>query len=294
MSDTYSPPWPAPAKINRFLHITGRRPDGYHTLQTAFQFVEPVDELTFTLTRRPNIQRTGGMADLAPEQDLVVRAATLLRAQAGITQGVSIHLKKRIPVGGGLGGGSSNAATTLVALNQLWGCSLTPTDLHALALQLGADVPVFVGGVAAWADGVGEVLTPIDMDQPWLVIVNPGVNVQTAVVFHDSKLTRNTAELTIRAVGDKGMRNDCEPVVRRLYSKIAAVLDELDRLGAAKLTGTGSCVFAEFASQSAAEAAQRQLSKDLDVWVCRAKNRSPLCDRLAIESSTDNWGVAKR
>ncbi|MRH78627.1 4-(cytidine 5'-diphospho)-2-C-methyl-D-erythritol kinase [Spiribacter sp. C176] len=285
--------WPAPAKINRFLHITGRRPDGYHTLQTAFQFAEPVDELTFTLTEHSAVERTGGIANLPPAQDLVVKAAELLRGKAGITKGVSIHVEKRIPIGGGLGGGSSNAATTLVALNHLWGCELTPKDLMTLALQLGADVPVFVGGVAAWADGVGEVLTPLSMNQPWLLMVNPGVNVQTAVVFHDSKLTRNTAELTIRAVGDEGMRNDCEPVVRRLYPKIAAVLDELGRLGAAKLTGTGGCAFAEYPSQSAAEAAQRQLSKGLDSWVCRAKNRSPLCDRLAIEG-IDNWGVAKR
>ena len=285
--------WPAPAKINRFLHITGRRPDGYHTLQTAFQFVEPMDELTFSVTSHSAIERTGGVADLLPTQDLVVKAAALLRAQAGITEGVSIHLKKRIPIGGGLGGGSSNAATTLVALNQLWECRLSATELATLALQLGADVPVFVYGLAAWADGVGEALTPIAMDEPWLLMANPGVNVQTAGVFHDSKLTRNTAELTIRAVGDEGMRNDCEPVVRRLYPKIAAVLDELDRVGTAKLTGTGGCVFAEFPSQSAAEAAQRQLSQDLDTWVCRAKNRSPLLDRLAIEG-INNWGVAKR
>lgn len=285
--------WPAPAKINRFLHITGRRADGYHTLQTAFQFVEPADELTFTLTDCSALERTGGVADLPPAQDLVIKAAQLLRAEVGSTKGVSIHIKKRIPIGGGLGGGSSDAATTLVALNHLWGGGLMPADLMTLALKLGADVPVFVGGVAAWADGVGEILTPVNLDEPWLLMVNPGVHVQTVTVFDDSKLTRNTAELTIRAVGDEGMRNDCEPVVRRLYPKVAAALDEIGRFGAAKLTGTGGCVFAEFPSQSAAEAAQRQLSKGLESWVCRATNRSPLCDRLAIEG-IDNWGVAKR
>lgn len=285
--------WPAPAKINRFLHITGRRADGYHRLQTAFQWIEPIDELTFTLNETPAVMRTGGLQNLPQTEDLVVRAAERLRAVAGVQQGVTIHIEKRIPVGGGLGGGSSNAATTLVALNHLWRCGLSSEALMQLALPLGADVPVFVGGAAAWAEGVGEILTPVTLDRPWLLMVNPGVSVSTAAVFNDSKLTRNTAELTIRAVGDEGMRNDCEPVARRLYPQVAAALDELNQLGPARLTGTGGCLFAEFPSQKAAKAAQRKISKDLDSWVCRASNRSPLCDRLAIEG-IDNWGVAKR
>lgn len=285
--------WPAPGKINRFLHITGRRADGYHTLQTAFQFVEPVDELTFTLTQSSQITRTGGLAGLSEAQDLVIKAAELLRAKAGIRAGVNIHLEKNIPAGGGLGGGSSDAATTLVALNHLWRCKLTQHTLMDLSLRLGADVPVFVGGAAAWAEGVGDRLTPIALNQPWLLIVDSGVSVNTAAIFNHSKLTRNSAALTIRAVGDERMRNDCEPVVRQLYPGVAAALDEVGALGVARLTGTGGCLFAEFASQKAALAAQAALTDGRKSWVCQANNQSPLCDRLAI-AGIDNWGVAKR
>ena len=290
---TVSAGWPAPAKVNRFLHITGRRADGYHTLQTVFQFVEPVDELTFTLTETSQITRTGGLVGLPEAQDLVIRAAELLRAKAGIHAGVHVHLEKRIPSGAGLGGGSSDAATTLVALNHLWQCKLTKNTLMELGLQLGADVPIFIGGLAAWAEGVGDRLTPMALNKPWLLIVDPGVSVSTAAIFSDSKLTRNSAALTIRAVDDERMRNDCEPVVRRLYPGVAAALDEVAKLGAARLTGTGGCLFAEFASQKAALAAQQALSKGRQSWVCQASNQSPLCDRLKIEG-IDNWGVAKR
>ncbi len=165
--------WPAPAKLNLFLHVTGRRPDGYHTLQTLFQFLDVADELRFDQTRDGRIVRARELAGVPEEHDLCVRAARLLQASSGITQGAVIHLDKRLPLGGGLGGGSSDAATTLLALNELWGCGLTPEALATLGLTLGADVPIFVHGHAAWAEGVGEILTPADPPEPWVVVLVP-------------------------------------------------------------------------------------------------------------------------
>ncbi len=278
-------PWPAPAKINRFLHITGQRADGYHTLQTLFQFVEPTDWLRFHITDNPAIERRGGLPGLAPADDLVVRAALALQAASGCRQGAHIEVDKQIPAGGGLGGGSTDAATTLVALNQLWGCHLDQATLLDLALGLGADVPVFVAGKAAWAEGVGEQLAPVAADQPWLLMHNPGVSVATEEIFRDAKLTRNGAHITIRAVEAGVARNDCEPVVRRLYPAVGEALDALRALGPAMLTGTGGCMFAQFDNRASALAAAVRFGESDQVWVCQATNRSSLLDRLDAQQA---------
>ena len=279
----FSRGWPAPAKINRFLHITGRRADGYHELQTLFQFVDPVDDLAFAVTRDGVIHREGGLPGLPPESDLAVRAATTLRHRVGTDQGVCIRVDKRIPAGGGLGGGSSDAATTLVALNTLWGCGLSLTELEAIGLGLGADVPVFVRGLACWAEGIGERLTPLAVDRPWLVVVDPGVAVDTRAVFTDRKLTRHGERITIRRFEAGAARNDCEPVVRRLHPAVGEALDALAVFGPTRLTGTGGCLFATFESRERAEHAATGVRAHWVAWVCRACNRSPLLDRLDAE-----------
>ena len=283
MSGAPSVGWPAPAKINRFLHITARRPDGYHTLQTLFQFIEPADELAFTVTPGGGIEREGGLAGLAPAADLAVRAAAALRAHIGTGQGVRIRLGKRIPAGGGLGGGSSDAATVLVALNELWGCRLPRRELERIGLGLGADVPVFVRGEACWAEGIGEVLTAVAADRPWLVIVDPGVRVETAAVFADTKLTRHRGRITIRDLEAGAAGNDCEPVVRRRYPAVAQALDALAAFGPTRLTGTGGCLFATFDSRESAHQAASGVRASGRVWVSRACNRSPLLERLDAE-----------
>ncbi|MDR9454661.1 MAG: 4-(cytidine 5'-diphospho)-2-C-methyl-D-erythritol kinase [Spiribacter sp.] len=275
--------WPAPAKINRFLHITGRRADGYHTLQTVFQFLALCDWLDFEILDVPDVLRDGGLPGLALDDDLTVRAARALQQAGGISQGVRIRLDKRIPAGGGLGGGSSDAATTLVALNALWRCGLTERELAAMALRLGADVPVFVGGQAAWAEGVGESLTPVEVDCPWLVVVDPGVSVDTRSVFCDPKLTRHGAHITIRGFKAGEGRNDCEAVVRRQHPAVARALDRLGEWGPTLLTGTGGCLFARFDDRERASMAAREVGKTFQAWVCQAVNRSPLLDRLEAE-----------
>ncbi|AGY92531.1 hypothetical protein SPICUR_07870 [Spiribacter curvatus] len=272
--------WPAPAKINRFLHITGRRPDGYHTLQTLFQFAEPIDWLDFTVTADGVIRREGGMPGLAPTADLAVRAAGVLQSRARVAAGVRIHIRKGIPAGGGLGGGSSDAATTLVALNVLWGCGLASATLEELGLELGADVPVFVRGQSVWAEGIGEQLTPMDADRPWLVVLDPGVSVTTGAVFNDPKLTRHTERITMSRFNALALRNDCEATVRRLHPPVAAAIDALSAYGPTRLTGTGGCLFAWFGDRALAERAKKGVSAYGTAWVSRASNRSPLLGRL--------------
>jgi 4-diphosphocytidyl-2-C-methyl-D-erythritol kinase len=269
-------PWPAPAKINLFLHITGRRDDGYHTLQTVFQFLDHADRLYFAPRPAAEIRRFGGPPGVPAEADLCVRAARLLQETAGVREGVDIFNEKRVPVGGGLGGGSSDAATTLLALNRLWGTGLEGAGLAELGLCLGADVPVFLFGRAAWAEGVGEILTPIDPPQPWYLVVNPGVSVSTAAIFSDPELTRNSPRMTIPDFLAGGGRNDCEAVVRRRHPEVAAALDWLNRFAPARLSGTGSCVFAAFASEAQAQAVRRQLAAGWTGFVAHGLNRSPL------------------
>jgi len=208
-----SAPWPAPAKLNLFLHVVGRRPDGYHELQTVFQLIDLADELEFELRDDGRLRRLAGPAEVEPDRDLSLRAAQLLQASTGTPLGADIRVRKRIPLGGGLGGGSSDAATTLVALNALWGTGLSPTQLAALGLGLGADVPVFVHGHSAWAEGVGECLTPLELPERWFAVIRPRVAVATAEVFQAPELTRNSPRITIRGFLEAGGRNDCEPVV---------------------------------------------------------------------------------
>ncbi|MEX0429909.1 4-(cytidine 5'-diphospho)-2-C-methyl-D-erythritol kinase [Spiribacter insolitus] len=272
--------WPAPAKINRFLHVIGRRADGYHELQTFFQFVDPVDELAFAITSDGTIRRDGGLPGLAPQSDLAVRAAMALKQAVGTEQGVRIHLDKHIPAGGGLGGGSSDAATTLVALNALWGCGLSSSGLERIGLELGADVPVFVRGEACWAEGIGEQLSPQRLDCPWMVVVDPGVAVETRAVFADTKLTRHGERITIRGFETGAARNDCEPVVRRMVPAVGEALDALAVFGPTRLTGTGGCLFATFDDRTSAEHAAAGVRGHWSAWVTRARNRSPLLDRL--------------
>ena len=281
MTDTDA--WPAPAKINLFLHIIGRRPDGYHRLQTAFQFLDYGDTLRFEPRSDGVIRRVSVLDGIPAEDDLVVAAAKALQRHGQTTQGADIFLDKRIPVGGGLGGGSSDAATALAALNRLWGLKAPREQLAELGLALGADVPVFVHGHAAWAEGVGERLTRIDPDQPWYLVIKPGCSVATAEVFADADLTRDTAAITIRDFVSPGTgHNDCEAVVRRRYPPIAAALDWLGK--DARLTGTGACVFRPYGSETAAQTDLGALPADWSGFVAKGLNRSPLEDRLATAS----------
>ena len=273
--------WPAPAKINLFLHVTGRRADGYHELQTLFQFLHWGDALHFRVRRDGVIRRTVALPDVAAGDDLCLRAARELQACARTPLGVDLCVHKHIPPGGGLGGGSSNAATALVALNRLWGTGLAVDDLAALALGLGADVPVFVHGQAAWAEGVGERLAPADPPTPWYVLVLPRVSVPTRAVFGAAELTRDTPPITIRDFLSGAVGNDCEPVVRQRFP----VVDEAFRVLAAqglspRMSGTGASVFAPCASESAARQARAALPAGWRAVVARGLNRSPLLAHL--------------
>jgi 4-diphosphocytidyl-2-C-methyl-D-erythritol kinase len=277
-------PWPAPGKLNLFLHVVGRRPDGYHRLQTAFQFIDLADEIRFW--RRPPgvIERLGDVPGVAPEEDLTVRAARRLALLAPPgTPGVAIEVTKRLPMQGGLGGGSSDAATVLVALDALWGLGLGEVALAELGLGLGADVPVFVHGRAAWAEGVGELLTPVDFPETDILLVCPDAAVSTAEVFKAPELTRDSPEIKIRGFLMAGGRNDCEPVVRRRFPAVAEALDWLGRIAPARLTGTGACVFAAMPDASSARAALEGLPARWTGWVVRGTNRSPLIARRALE-----------
>lgn len=276
-------PWPAPAKLNLFLHVVGRRPDGYHLLQTAFQFIDLADELRFWRRAPGLVERVGEVPGVPPEQDLAVRAARLLAAHCPVAGGVAIEIRKRIPLQGGLGGGSSDAATVLVALNELWDCGLTPGQLADIGVGLGADVPVFVHGRAAWAEGVGERLTPLDLPEPVYLLVRPDAAVPTAAVFGAPELTRDTPVTTIGGFLTTGGRNDCEAVVRRRFPAVAEALDWVGRHAPARLTGTGSCVFAAMPDEGGARAALRQLPQRWTGHVVRGLNRSPLGARLRLE-----------
>ena len=276
--------WPAPAKLNLFLHVNGRRADGYHDLQTLFQLLDWGDEIGIEVTDDPRIERTEGPAAIAPDADLTVRAALALQAAAGVRLGARIRVRKRIPVGGGLGGGSSDAATVLVVLNSLWGTALGPPELAGVGLELGSDVPIFVHGSSAWAEGRGEKLTPVELPAAWYLVVHPGVAVATAGIFQAPELTRNSPLITIRALSPGQTRNDCEPVVRSRYPAVAAALDWVGARAAARLSGTGSCVFASFASAADAERVAARVPDEWSAYVARGLNRSPLL--AALESIT--------
>lgn len=271
--------WPAPAKLNLMLHITGRRADGYHLLQTLFQFLDWGDELRLRPTADAKIQLHTPTPGVEPAQDLTVRAAQALQRESGCSQGVIIELRKRIPTGGGLGGGSSDAATVLVALNRLWGTGLSNTRLQRIGLVLGADVPVFVKGCAAWAEGVGEQLQCVEPPQPWYLLLDPGVQVSTKDIFSADDLTRNSRAGRMADFVRCGGRNDCESVVRRSHPEIGEALDWLSGYSPARLTGTGACVFAAFDGQQQAQQVARQLPGRWRGYVARGVNRSPLLAR---------------
>ena len=277
--------WPAPAKLNLFLHILGRRPDGYHELQTCFQFVDLCDQITIDVRADGRIRRVADMPGVPEDSDLCVRAARLLQAAAGAPLGADLGVLKRIPMGGGLGGGSSDAATCLVALNHLWQLHWPMDDLAALGLKLGADVPVFVRGRAAWAEGVGERLTPLYPPQAPLqanyLILKPNIEVSTAQVFQDAELTRNSPPITIHGFLESGGQNDCLGVVRRRYPEVARALDWLSGFGSARLTGTGACVFLALESKDRGQEIMRQLPRKWDAFLVRGINDSPLLERLA-------------
>ena len=278
-------PWPAPAKLNLFLHILGRRPDGYHELQTCFQFVDLCDDIYVRVRLDGEIRRLRGADGVSEDADLCVRAARALQTAAKCHLGANIDVVKRIPMGAGLGGGSSDAATCLVALNHLWGLDWSATRIAALGLTLGADVPVFVYGRAAWAEGVGERLTPLTPAfaprEDNYLILKPNVFVSTAQVFQDPELTRNTPPITIDGFLASGGRNDCLEVVRRRYPAVARALDWLSFYGHARLTGTGACVFVSVESKDRYAEIVRKLPAASDVYLVRGLNDSPLLERLS-------------
>jgi len=268
--------WPATAKINLFLHITGQRDDSYHLLQTAFQFLDYGDVLQFGVHDNPSISLSTAIDGVDDEDNLIIRAARALQASANIQQGVNITIEKRLPIGGGLGGGSSNAATTLLALNQLWQCHLSKTELAQLGLTLGADVPIFLHGEAAWAEGVGEQLSPISPPEPWYAVIAPDCHVSTAEVFSSQELTRDCEPITIsRFLSGEG-RNICEDVVTKLYPQVSEALSWLGQYGKARMTGTGACIFASFDSRAQAQQVITAIPAHWQGFVAKGCNCSPL------------------
>ncbi len=272
--------WPAPAKINLFLHVTGRREDGYHRLQTVFRLVDLADTLRFSPRDDSRVVPARPIPGVAAADDLCVRAAELLKRATGQAAGVTIELEKRIPMGGGLGGGSSDAATTLVALNHLWGLGLGREELQRLALELGADVPLFVFGENAFGEGVGEELTALTLPPAWYLILVPPVQVPTAGVFAAPELTRDTKPIKITAffegLSQRKLRNDLEPVVSERYPEVAHHLAWLRRRGEAHMSGSGACVFAEFSTESEARAVYAQLPQAMRGFVARGLEHHPL------------------
>ncbi len=273
---------PAPAKLNLMLHITGRRNDGYHLLQSVMQFIDLCDWLEFELQAGGRIHRLDGNQAVAEDDEITLRAAKLLQTRCATDQGVSIRIDKRIPIGGGLGGGSSDAATCLLALNHLWGLGLTLAQLAEIGLELGADVPVFVLGRAAWAEGIGEVLEAVDIDEPVYLLIDPGITVSTAQIFAAEELTRNCDPITIRAFLRGVGRNVCEPVVRKRHPQVGEALDWLGQFGAARMSGTGACVFVEVDSLRRAETLKSQVPEPWAGYVVSAMNRNPVHQQLGL------------
>ena len=285
--------WPAPAKLNLFLHVLGRGADGYHALQTLFQLVNLCDSVGLASRADGLIERVSGMSDLPPERDLAVRAARALQRHTGVRLGADLHLIKHIPAGGGLGGGSSDAATVLLGLNRLWGTGLDLDELARLGLALGADVPLFVHGASAWGEGRGERLQALSLPARWFLIIHPGVAVSTTEIFQAPELTRNSSLITIRAFaqGQIQTSNVCQPVVRTRYPEVAAALDWLDAQieahesrQSARLTGTGACIFAGFAHEQEARRIAQRVPVRWSSFVARGLDRSPLHTMLGLAS----------
>ncbi|MDV2381795.1 4-(cytidine 5'-diphospho)-2-C-methyl-D-erythritol kinase [Vibrio cholerae] len=273
--------WPSPAKLNLFLYITGRRANGYHDLQTLFQFLDHGDELIITANSSGNITLSPALADVALEDNLIYKAAMALKNAAQSPLGADIQLHKVLPMGGGIGGGSSNAATTLVALNYLWQTGLSDDQLAEIGLALGADVPVFTRGFAAFAEGVGEELSAVEPEEKWYLVVRPAVSIATKDIFTHPQLMRNTPKRDLASLLATPYENDCEKIVRSLYPEVDKQLSWLLQYAPSRLTGTGSCVFAEFSSRKDAQAVFAQLSDNVLAFVAQGRNVSPLRKTLA-------------
>ncbi|PKB87943.1 4-(cytidine 5'-diphospho)-2-C-methyl-D-erythritol kinase [Ewingella americana] len=268
--------WPSPAKLNLFLYITGQRANGYHELQTLFQFVDYGDSLSFTPRNDGQIVLTTPVDGVADEDNLVVRAARLLQRHANCSLGADISLIKRIPMGGGLGGGSSNAATVLVALNTLWECGLSDEQLAALGVTLGADVPVFVMGHAAFAEGIGEILQPVEPEEKWYLVAHPGVHIPTPMIFGDAELTRDTPKRPINVLLSTAWTNDCQPIAIKRFCEVEQLVSWLLEYAPSRMTGTGACVFAEFATEHEARQVLDQIPSSVTGFVAKGVNVSPL------------------
>ncbi|MEH0762004.1 4-(cytidine 5'-diphospho)-2-C-methyl-D-erythritol kinase [Vibrio sp. 16] len=273
--------WPSPAKLNLFLYITGRRENGYHELQTLFQFLDHGDSLSITANSSGEITLTPDIPGVALEDNLIWKAARALQEAADCTFGADIQLNKILPMGGGIGGGSSNAATVLVALNHLWQTRLSDDELASIGLHLGADVPVFVRGFAAFAEGVGEQLTQASPSEKWYLVARPNVSIATADIFTHPNLTRNTPKRDLTTLLNHDYGNDCEKIVRMLYQEVDKQLSWLLQYAPSRLTGTGSCVFAEFSSENEAKTVYQKLPDNVSAFVAKGRNTSPLHETLA-------------
>ena len=283
--DTCQDWWPSPAKLNLFLHILGRYPNGYHQLQSLFQILDYGDELAFELNNHGHIAMATPLPGVKDDDNLIIRAAKLLASHSSASHsinkpGVTIRLKKRLPMGGGIGGGSSNAATTLVALNHLWQLNLTTDELASLGLTLGADVPIFVRGNTAFAEGVGEEITPAPQPESWFLVANPNVHISTADIFNDPKLPRNTPAIRWNEYKFEKTRNDCQQLVVNRYPQVANLLQWLVHYAPSRMTGTGACVFARFSSRSLATQVQAQMPDTWQSFVAKGVNDSPLLKKL--------------
>jgi 4-diphosphocytidyl-2-C-methyl-D-erythritol kinase len=275
--------WPAPAKLNLFLRITGRRPDGYHNLQTLFQILDWGDELRFEINDSGQVGRAGHVEGIPEGQDICIRAAELLKSRVGVEKGVRIELLKRIPMGAGLGGGSSDAATVLCALNELWCCGLTRRQLSELGLKLGADVPVFVNGLSAWAEGRGEKLQAVSLGKRYYVLVFPGLHISTADVFQHPSLKRDSEPLIMSPGNLRQGRNDCETVALGMYPQLESIIQDMSAWGRPRMSGTGSTFFLSFDSKKAANSAASELECRYNVRLVRGVDRSHLLDKLSVD-----------
>jgi 4-diphosphocytidyl-2-C-methyl-D-erythritol kinase len=271
---------PAPPKLNLFLHITGRRDDGYHNLQTLFQLLDGGDELTFTTTENNQISLSPQIEGVAERDNLIVRAALILQQQGKISQGCNIQLDKKLPMGAGLGGGSSNAATTLLALNKLWGCNLAIEQLAELGAQLGADVPVFVEGYSAFAEGIGDQLTPVEIPESWYLVITPNCTVSTAKIFSNPQLTRNSAPIKIRALSEEQYRNDCQAIVEKLHPQVKEVVDWLETYSEPLMTGTGASVFCRWATEAQAKEVLSRVPQHWNAFIAKGVNHSLVHQKL--------------
>lgn len=284
-SSAWAEKWPAPAKLNLMLRIVGQRPDGYHLLQTVFQFIDLCDWITFHRVTDGRVSLLKTIPGVAEADDLTVKAANLLKAETGCESGVRIEVEKNLPMGGGLGGGSSDAATTLVVLNELWNLRLSRKKLMELGLRLGADVPVFVYGHSAWAEGVGEKLEPINPQEQWVVVIKPDCHVNTGEIFSAKNLTRNSKSITIADFIAGQHQNDCVEVVCQRYRSVKDALVALSHFSKARLTGTGACVFAQFDSEILAVEAYQSLKNEWRAYLSKGVNESPLYSKLKIGNS---------